>query len=265
MAQGNNEHRMVFDIRGRRRHVVKFVYALLAILMAGSLFLVTGAINLNSIFGTSSSGESAAQVAEKQAVAIEQRIKKEPAKEEVLLGNLTRARVTTANAMYQRTGLRTTPSESGIEEWRHAAVEGERRLDQIPRRGEGTEHRRRPGGRAGDVPARRNLDLDRRGAGKHQGRRGSADDGRRTTAEPRDLEQRRDLHALHARLQKGRRTKRRSGQIGEHQVRTRILRKQVRRSRKKRQRIRQAGQTRRSDEEEPAVRILRQRSALRTR
>jgi len=99
MAQGNNEHRMVFDIRGRRRHVVKFVYALLAILMAGSLFLVTGAVNLNSIFGGSSSGESAAQVAEKQAVAIEQRIAKEPAKEEVLLGNLTRARITVANAM----------------------------------------------------------------------------------------------------------------------------------------------------------------------
>ena len=114
MAQGNNEHRMVFDIRGRRRHVVKFVYALLAILMAGSLFLVTGAINLNSIFGTSSTGESAAQVAEKQAVAIEQRIAKEPAKEEVLLGNLTRARVTVANAMVSE-GIN---SEGEVEEWR---------------------------------------------------------------------------------------------------------------------------------------------------
>jgi hypothetical protein len=113
MAQGNNEHRMVFDIRGRRRHVVKFVYALLAILMAGSLFLVTGAVNLNSIFGTGSSGESAAQVAEKQAVAIEQRIKKEPAKEEVLLGNLTRARITVANAMAGEIS-----SESELEEWR---------------------------------------------------------------------------------------------------------------------------------------------------
>jgi hypothetical protein len=119
MAQGNNEHRMVFDIRGRRRHVVKFVYALLAILMAGSLFLVTGAVNLNSIFGGSSSGESAAQVAEQQAVAIEQRIKKEPAKEEVLLGNLTRARVTTANAMYSELVSESNPSESGVEEWLH--------------------------------------------------------------------------------------------------------------------------------------------------
>src|ERR1700748_3517707 len=99
MAQGNKEHRMVFDIRGRRRHVVKVVYAILAILMVASLFLVTAAINLNSICGTASSGESASQVAEKQAVAIEQRIAKEPAKEEVLLGNLTRARITGANAM----------------------------------------------------------------------------------------------------------------------------------------------------------------------
>ena len=59
MAQGPDEHRMVFDIRGRRRHVVKFVYAILAILMALSLFLVTGAVNVGSLFGSTSSGESA--------------------------------------------------------------------------------------------------------------------------------------------------------------------------------------------------------------
>jgi hypothetical protein len=82
--------------------------------MAASLFLVTGAINLNSIFGTGSSGETAAQVAEKQAVAIEQRIKKEPAQEEALLGNLTRARITVANSMISE-GV---TSESGVEEVR---------------------------------------------------------------------------------------------------------------------------------------------------
>jgi hypothetical protein len=113
MAQGNNEHRMVFDIRGRRRHVVKFVYAILAVLMVASLFLVTGAINLNSIFGTASSGETAAQVGEKQAIAIEQRLAKEPANEEVLLGNLTRARVTAANALASEAS-----SEGEVEEWR---------------------------------------------------------------------------------------------------------------------------------------------------
>src|SRR6202012_2288775 len=113
MAQGSNEHRMVFDIRGRRRHVVKVVYAILAILMVASLFLVTGAINLNSLFGTNTTGERASQVAEKQAVAIEQRLAKEPAKEEVLLGNLTRARITAANALASEAS-----SEGEVEEWR---------------------------------------------------------------------------------------------------------------------------------------------------
>jgi hypothetical protein len=113
MAQGNNEHRMVFDIRGRRRHVVKVVYAILAILMVASLFLVTGAVNLNSIFGTNTTGESASQVAEKQAVAIEQRIAKEPAQEEALLANLTRARITAANALASE-----ATSEDEVEEWR---------------------------------------------------------------------------------------------------------------------------------------------------
>jgi hypothetical protein len=98
MAQGGNEHRMVFDIRGRRRHVVKFVYAILAILMAASLFLVTGAINLNSIFGGGTTGESAASSFEKQAENIEAKLAKSP-EDENLLANLTRTRVNTANAM----------------------------------------------------------------------------------------------------------------------------------------------------------------------
>ncbi len=96
MAQ--NEHRMVFDIRGRRRHVVKFVYAILAILMAASLFLVTGAININSIFGGNSGGESAAASFEKQAERIEAKLAKTPGDED-LLANLTRTRVNTANSM----------------------------------------------------------------------------------------------------------------------------------------------------------------------
>jgi hypothetical protein len=96
MAQ--EEHRMVFDIRGRRRHVVKFVYAILAILMAASLFLVTGAININSIFGSGSSGESAASSFEKQAENIEAKLVKSP-EDEDLLANLTRTRINTANSM----------------------------------------------------------------------------------------------------------------------------------------------------------------------
>ncbi|MBS1889632.1 MAG: hypothetical protein JSU06_20855 [Actinobacteria bacterium] len=115
MAQGSNEHRMVFDIRGRRRHVVKVVYALLAILMAGSLFLVTGAININSIFGASSSFESAAASFEKQATNIEAKLAKTPG-DENLLANLTRARINAANSMITNGA---GASQSGTEEVKH--------------------------------------------------------------------------------------------------------------------------------------------------
>ncbi len=98
MAQGSNEHRMVFDIRGRRRHVVKVVYAILAILMAASLFLVTGAVNINSIFGGGSSGETAVTSYEKQAERIEAKLAKQPGDED-LLANLTRSRINAGNAM----------------------------------------------------------------------------------------------------------------------------------------------------------------------
>jgi hypothetical protein len=110
MAQ--DEHRMVFDIRGRRRHVVKFVYAILAILMAGSLFLVTGAINLNSIFGTSTTGESAAASFEKQAENIEAKLAKTPG-DENLEANLTRTRVNASNALINEGKLE---SQDGFEE-----------------------------------------------------------------------------------------------------------------------------------------------------
>jgi hypothetical protein len=98
MAQGGNEHRMVFDIRGRRRHVVKAVYAILAILMGLSLFLVTGAININSILGTSSTGETAVSSLEKQAENVEAKLAKSPGDEDLLAG-LTRTRLSVANAM----------------------------------------------------------------------------------------------------------------------------------------------------------------------
>src|ERR1700742_2760571 len=98
MARGSNEHRMVFDIRGRRGVVVKVVYAILALLMVASLFLVTGAINIGSILGNSSSGESAVSAFEKEAEKYEEKLKAKPG-DETLLGNLTRARINAANTM----------------------------------------------------------------------------------------------------------------------------------------------------------------------
>ena len=115
MAQGRDEHRMVFDIRGRRRHVVKAVYAILAVLMAASLFLVTGALNIGSILGTSSSGESATKSLEEQATRIEAKLAKTPEDEDILL-NLTRTRINVANTMITNGA---GESQSGFEEVKH--------------------------------------------------------------------------------------------------------------------------------------------------
>jgi len=70
----------------------------LAILMAGSLFLVTGALNVGSILGTNSSGESATKSLEEQATRIEAKLAKTPEDENMLL-NLTRTRINVANTM----------------------------------------------------------------------------------------------------------------------------------------------------------------------
>lgn len=114
MAQRNDEHRMVFDIRGRRRHVVKFVYAILAILMGLSLFLVTGIGNIGSLFGSNSSSSSAAASYEEQAERIERKLKKEPESEDLLL-SLSRARATAATTLVS-TGA--AESSDGITEVR---------------------------------------------------------------------------------------------------------------------------------------------------
>jgi hypothetical protein len=92
MAQGG-ERRMLFDIRGKRRHVVKVVYAILALLMGASLFLVVGPVNVGSLIGNSgTSGGSAATIYEERAEALERKLRKNP-DDEVLLLALTRARV----------------------------------------------------------------------------------------------------------------------------------------------------------------------------
>ncbi|HVO54990.1 MAG TPA: hypothetical protein VMT37_11320 [Solirubrobacterales bacterium] len=97
MASGGGEHRMVFDIRGKRRHVVKFVYAILAVLMGLSLFLVVGPVNIGALLGTSSSGTSATKQFEEEAERFEVRLKKEPEDSDVLAA-LTRARINAGNA-----------------------------------------------------------------------------------------------------------------------------------------------------------------------
>lgn len=89
---------MVFDIRGRRKNVVKVVYAVLALLMGASLFLVVGPAPLGDLFGTGSSSNSAASQFEEQAERFETKLKKDPQNPDLLLG-LTRAQINAGNSL----------------------------------------------------------------------------------------------------------------------------------------------------------------------
>jgi hypothetical protein len=98
MADG--EHRMLFDTRGKRKHVIRVVYAILALLMGGSLFLVVGPFNLAELAGGGSSGGTAAEVFEEQAERIEGQLAKTPQDEQLLLA-LTRAHINGGNSQIE--------------------------------------------------------------------------------------------------------------------------------------------------------------------
>lgn len=89
---------MLFDIRGRRKNVVKVVYAILALLMGLSLFLVVGPAPIQDLFGVGNSVTSAADQLEEQAERIERKLKKDPEDPDLLL-SLTRARINTGNSL----------------------------------------------------------------------------------------------------------------------------------------------------------------------
>ena len=90
------ERRMLFDTRGRRRNVIRVVYAVLAILMGGSLFLTVGPFNISELVGGGGSTD-AEQIFEEQAERIEERLAKDPTDEQLLL-SLTRARISAGTA-----------------------------------------------------------------------------------------------------------------------------------------------------------------------
>ena len=98
MAKGS-EHRMVFDIRGRRKRVVQIAYAILAFLMAASLFTVVGPLNIGDIFGGGGSSDAASSL-DDQAQKIEQRLHRNPNDEDLLLA-LVRTRYSAGNASVQ--------------------------------------------------------------------------------------------------------------------------------------------------------------------
>jgi hypothetical protein len=98
MAKKNGERRMVFDTGGRRRGVVKVVYAILAVLMGLSLLLVVGPAPLQNLFGVGNSVSSAATQFEEQAEKTELKLKKSP-EDPALLLSLTRARINAGNSL----------------------------------------------------------------------------------------------------------------------------------------------------------------------
>src|SRR4051794_7882039 len=114
---------MLFDIRGRRKHVVRVVYAILALLMGASLFLVVGPFNLANISGGGSS-TSPSKVLDEQAERIERKLRAEPDNED-LLGVLTRTRISAGNALTEvspETGGKVVPPEARQEFERASAT-----------------------------------------------------------------------------------------------------------------------------------------------
>ncbi len=88
----DGERRMLFDIRGRRKHVIRVVYAILALLMGASLFLVVGPVSIGELVGNSSSTSDSVEIFDEQAERIEQRLRVNPEDEDILI-SLTRARI----------------------------------------------------------------------------------------------------------------------------------------------------------------------------
>jgi hypothetical protein len=105
----SGERRLLFDTRGRRKHVIRVVYAILALLMGTSLFLVVGPVNIGELIGNSSSAGSASKIFDEQAERIERRLVKNPNDEQLLL-QLTRARINAGNAQIEPVGETEQPT-----------------------------------------------------------------------------------------------------------------------------------------------------------
>jgi hypothetical protein len=97
-SKNDGERRMLFDIRGRRKNVVKVVYAILALLMGLSLLLLAGP-GVGGLFSQGVSNNAADQL-EDQVERIEVKLRKDPQNPDLLL-NLTRAKISTGNALVE--------------------------------------------------------------------------------------------------------------------------------------------------------------------
>jgi len=127
---GKDEHRMLFDLRGKRRNVVKVVYAVLAVLMGLSLLLVAGPLPFGDIFGAQDAQEQAREQFEEQVERTERKLVKDPQNPQLLL-TLTRAHVSAGSNLSEQdptTGqLAVTPE--GRQQYQQAASSWEEYLE----------------------------------------------------------------------------------------------------------------------------------------
>jgi hypothetical protein len=121
LAQGG-EHKMLFDIQGRRKRLVQVVYAMLAFIMAASLFFVVGPVDLGSLVGGGTTGSSSAAF-DDEAQQIEQKLAKDPRNEQLLVRDV-RARYTAGNVQIEHdpnTGAITSFPEGASEDFNKAS------------------------------------------------------------------------------------------------------------------------------------------------
>jgi hypothetical protein len=97
----DKQHQMLFDLRGKRRNLVKVVYAVLAILMGGSLFISIGGFNISELFNDGSSTADVAKPYEEEAERIEAKLARNPEDSDLLL-RLTRAQINAGNNSVER-------------------------------------------------------------------------------------------------------------------------------------------------------------------
>ncbi|MGN6586444.1 MAG: hypothetical protein ACTHKT_03095 [Solirubrobacterales bacterium] len=122
MASGGKEHRMLFDLkRGKRKTAVKVVYAVLAVLMGLSLFLVTGGLSLNELFNSNGGGGGEiVKPYEEQAERLEAKLRKDPQNPQYLL-SLARARVTAGNTLLSGEEVSEEHLVEGLQQYQQAS------------------------------------------------------------------------------------------------------------------------------------------------
>ncbi len=130
----SGEHRMLFDLRGRRKRVIQVAFGGLALLMGLSLFTVVGPVNLGDLVGNGSSSGSTSGVFDAQVQRIERQLHKSP-NDPALLAQLTRATFNAGNAGIPRDAsgnVTGSPSQSVINDFNKAGDAWQRYLKTNP-------------------------------------------------------------------------------------------------------------------------------------